>query len=199
MKKLVFVLITTLTLASACPLLAQDLDKGLATYEPGDYATALKEWKPLAEQGDVNAQAKLGWHHATGKGVAQDYKEAAKWFLLAAEQGHVKAQASLGLMYSKGKGVAQDYKEAAKWYRRAAEQGFPRAQAKLGLMYDKGDGVVQNFALAHMWYNIAAANGNDSGSKYRDIVAAKMTAADISKAQSMARECMNSGYKNCGN
>ena len=30
-----------------------DFQKGLTAYEIGDYATALREWKPLAEQGDV--------------------------------------------------------------------------------------------------------------------------------------------------
>jgi len=42
------------------------------------------------------------------------------------------------------------------------------------------------------------SNGYDIASKNRDIVAAKMTSADISKAQSMARECMAKDYKNCG-
>ena len=49
-----------------------------------------------------------------------------------------------------------------------------------------------------MWNNIAAANGNKKAGEWRDKTAAKMTSADISKAQSMARECMNSNYKNCG-
>ena len=53
-------------------------------------------------------------------------------------------------------------------------------------------------ALAHMWFNIAAANGNGLAIEPRDDVTANMTSADISKAQSMARECMKSNYKNCG-
>ena len=32
---------------------AQDWDKGWDAYEAGDYATALREWRPLAEQGDA--------------------------------------------------------------------------------------------------------------------------------------------------
>ena len=35
---------------------AQDLDKGFRAYGSGDYATALKEWRPLAERGLANAQ-----------------------------------------------------------------------------------------------------------------------------------------------
>jgi len=69
-----------------------DYQKGLDAYESGDYATALKEWKPLADQGHVVAQYNLGIGYANGKGVIQDYKGALKWFKLAAKQGHAEAQ-----------------------------------------------------------------------------------------------------------
>ena len=101
-------------------------------------------------------------------------------------------------MYDKGNGVTQDYAEAVKWYRLAAEQGHAKAQNNLGVMYAYGDGVVQDNILSHMWYNIASANGYKKSSEWRDEIAAKMTAADVSKAQAMAKECMSSGYKNCG-
>ena len=65
-------------------------------------------------------------------------------------------------------------------------------------MYAYGTGVLQNNILSHMWYNIGSANGNKKSSEWRDEIASKMTAADVSKAQAMAKECMSSGYKNCG-
>ncbi len=65
-------------------------------------------------------------------------------------------------------------------------------------MYDKGQGVLQDNVLAHMWYNLGAANGSENGLKNRDSIAEEMTREDISKAQSMARECMSNDYKNCG-
>ena len=37
----------------ASAVFAQDFDAGSRAYEAGDYATALKEWTPLAEQGDA--------------------------------------------------------------------------------------------------------------------------------------------------
>ena len=49
-----------------------------------------------------------------------------------------------------------------------------------------------------MWYNIASANGDKPAAEWRDKIAAKMTTADISKVQPMARECISSNYKNCG-
>jgi hypothetical protein len=42
------------------------------------------------------------------------------------------------------------------------------------------------------------ANGHELGGTNRDDIAKQMTLADISKAQAMARECMNSGYTKCG-
>lgn len=80
--------------------------------EKGDYETALKELRPLAEKGDAYAQYNLGRMYAKGEAVLQDYKEAAKWVLLAAKQGIPIAQYNIGVMYQNGFGVPQDNKEA---------------------------------------------------------------------------------------
>ena len=111
-------------------------DKGLAAYEIGDYVTALREWQPLAEQGNAAAQNSLGWMYYKGQGVPQDDKAAEQWYRRAAEQGDADAQSNLGVMYVKGQGVPQDYKAAAQWFRRAAKQGDADAQSNLGVMYD---------------------------------------------------------------
>lgn len=182
----------------AAPISAQDFDNGLAAYKKGDYVTALKEFKHLADAGNIVAQFSIGYLYEKGKAVPQDYKEAAKWYTLAAEQGHAKAQFNLGFMYAKGLGVPQDYTEAAKWYTLAAEQGVASAQLSLGYMLSQGQGVLSDFVIAHMWYNISAANGDELAAKNREIIAKKMTSEDISKAQAMARVCMNSNYEKCG-
>lgn len=46
---------------------AQDWDKGLDAYDAGDYATALQEWRPLAEQGGADAQTMLGGMYQLAK------------------------------------------------------------------------------------------------------------------------------------
>jgi len=46
-------------LGSAGVSWSADLQKGLTAYQNGDYATALREWTPLAEQGDADAQFNL--------------------------------------------------------------------------------------------------------------------------------------------
>ena len=175
-----------------------DFQKGLAAAKSGDFATALREWTPLAEQGDAAAQFNLGLMYANGKGVPQNDKTAVKWYTRAAKQGDAPAQTNLGWMYDKGRGVPQGDKFAVKWYRLAAEQGYASAQYNLGWMYANGRGVVQDYVRAHMWFNIAASSGESKkASKNRDIIAKRMTPADISAAQKFAHECVRKKYKGC--
>ena len=77
------VLAVLMTLSS--PVAAQDFQKGLAAFNAGDFAAALREWTPLAEQGLTAAQYNLGIMYANGQGVLQDYKDAVKWCRLAAK------------------------------------------------------------------------------------------------------------------
>ena len=174
-----------------------DFHKGLAAAQKGDFATALREWTPLAEQGDSDAQSNLGVMYEKGQGVLQDYKTAVKWYRLSAEQGNAGAQFNLGVMYTKGQGVLQDYKTAVKLYILSAEQGNVNAQYNLGLLYGMGNGVIQDNIYAHMWWNISASTGHKNAVKNRDIIAKRMTTADISTAQKLARECVRKKYKGC--
>ena len=88
-------LAVALLLGSAGVSWSQDFQKGLAAYPSGDYATALREWTPLAKQGDAKAQYNLGLMYDEGAGVPQDYKTGVKWYRLAAEQGNANAQKKL--------------------------------------------------------------------------------------------------------
>ena len=102
-----------------------DLEAGLDAHDRGDYATALKEWRPVAEQGDAVAQTLLGSMYMNGEGVARDRAEAVKWFHLAAEQGQAVAQRWLGVMYACGLCGFLDYVQAHKWYSLAAARSSP--------------------------------------------------------------------------
>ena len=52
---------------------------GAEAFERGDYATALRELRPLAEHGDGLAQSMLGWMYEWGVGVPKDYLQARLW------------------------------------------------------------------------------------------------------------------------
>jgi TonB family protein len=144
----------------ASPKPANRLDDAQAAHRVGDYATALRVSRELAEQGDAAAQAMLGLMYAEGQGVAKDDAEAVKWYREAAEQGSADGQGHLGFMYQQGRGLAKDDAEAVKWYRKAADQGFARAQAHLGFMYAEGRGVAKDDAEAVKWYRKAADQGD---------------------------------------
>jgi TPR repeat protein len=85
---LAFIATLTLNLTTAH---AADFQKGLTAYKAGDYATALKEWKPKAEQDDARAQSNLAVLYLNGQGVPQDYVRTLVWFNIAAANGHGKA------------------------------------------------------------------------------------------------------------
>lgn len=133
---------------------------GMAAYEAKDYASALKEWSPLALNGNANAQYRLGIMFAHGEGIPKDEKKATEWLLKAANQRHAAAQNSLGFMYANGRGVPKNQKRAAEWYRQAAVQGNADAQYNLGTMYLDGQGVLKNQSLADEWFRKAAKSGH---------------------------------------
>ncbi len=104
-----------------------DYDGRTEAFRQSDDATALKEWGPLAKQGDAAAQFLLGLMYANGRGVPQDDKMAVRWFRRAAKQGHAYAQCNLGWMYANGRGVPQDDEQAHMWFNLAAAQGIEEA------------------------------------------------------------------------
>ena len=167
-----------------------DYQAGEEAYHRGDFATSLREWRPLAEQGNADAQFNLGLLYANGQGVPQDYVQARQWYEKAAIQGDASAQLNLGVIYGNGKGVPEDYQLALYWFRLSANQGNAMAQTKLGLMYERGNGVPQDVVLAQKWYILGAANGDKLGAEHRDALAKQMTPAQIFQAQQRARERM---------
>ena len=177
-----------LVLSFAVPVAAGSLEDGRAAYEHRDFAIAERLFRPLAEHGNAIAQYNLGVMYYKGEGVPQSYPDAVFWYRHAAWQGDASAQLSLGLMCYKGQGTLQNYAEALTWFRKAADQGSARAQFNLGAMYANGQGVPQDYILAHMWLSLAAAKNETRAVDLRDIVAAKMTAAQVAEAQKLARE-----------
>ena len=120
-----------LALLVALPATAQDFHKGLAAHKRGEYVTALREWRLLAEKGDAEAQYKLGFMYERGQGVLKNDREAVKWFRNAAEQGHARAQYSLGLRYLWGDGAPKNIVLAYKWWSLSSLLGHQKAGSYL--------------------------------------------------------------------
>ncbi len=167
--KLFGALLAAALVAMAEAAAAATYEDGLLAYDKGDFATALKIFRPLAERGDIRSENALGRMYIRGDGVARDPAEGTRWFQSATEQtkaldaynygdfalalktfrplaenGQVLGQYILGLMYTNGQGVGENFPEGLKWLTKAAEQGEAKAQFSVGVIYFKGLGVAKN-------------------------------------------------------
>ena len=93
--------VAVILLVSLCTPAFADLAAGQRAWKDGDYATALKELLPLAQQGNAVAQVNVGLMYNGGQGVPQDVNEALRWYRLAAEQGLADASSSSVLRITK--------------------------------------------------------------------------------------------------
>jgi len=143
-----------------CSAAVAGLSEGYEALIRKDYATAIKEYRPLAERGNAEAQYRIGRMYEFGQGYRQDKAQGIAWIRKAAAQNHADAQQELGFIYASGDGVRRDDVQAVAWFRKAAEQGNPTAQYNLGLLYAKGQGVKTDYAEAAAWWRKAAAQGN---------------------------------------
>ena len=120
----------------------------------------------------------------------RDYTAAGLLLRSPAEHGDAGAQAALCYLHTYGRGVPQSFRAAAHWCRRAAEQGNAQGQYLLGLLYNNGHGVPEDFVQAYKWLNLAAARAagpkREFSYRIRDSVAAKMSPAQVAKAQALA-------------
>jgi TPR repeat protein len=111
----------------AVPVWAQSLEERLRTaagaYERKDFALAVSLWKPLAAEGNAEAETLLGAMYWQGEGVPRDHAEAARLYLAAAERGYARAQNDIGFMYGFGEGIPpHDDVQAYKWISLAIER-----------------------------------------------------------------------------
>lgn len=135
-----------------------DYDSGKKAYDAGDYAAAMREWRPLAEAGDADSQRGMGNIFKFGRGVEVDEEKAVMWYIRAARQGDMYAQHALGYMFDFGLGVPRDglnRLRAQCLYLLSAKQGYAQAQYNLYLLYrELGDSGKGN-----RWYYRALAQG----------------------------------------
>lgn len=171
--------------------LSSDFDAGDKAYERGDYETAVREWRSLAQEGDAASQTKLAQMYEMGRGVDQDVDEAAKWFRRAADQGYAPAQYRLGEMHQSGEGVERDYARAVELYRKAAAQNYVKAQHNLGSMLYSGLGIPVDAVGGLMWFEIAAQNGSKLAAKSRDEAQRVMKPADVNEAKRRAKQWLD--------
>ncbi|NQV98610.1 MAG: sel1 repeat family protein [Rhodospirillales bacterium] len=168
--------------------ISADFQKGNEAALHGDYATAHKEWEPLAEAGNPDAQLKLGMLYENGAGVKQDYLTAFKWYELSSEQGLAEAQYRLGILYGNGKGTPKDEKAGLEMIKLAAMQGFIKAQYAAGLAFYEGFGVKKSLIKAHAWFSVAESGGLNAARVARETIEENMSRLEIGRAKILVLE-----------
>ena len=160
--------------------------KEQATVDNSAQIVANDPIKSLAEQGDAEAELKMGLRYTSNAWEVKDDKIATQWFEKAAHHGQVEAQYRYGWALLKGLGVVQDYKTAFYWLEKAAQQGSPEAQLALGEIYHSGIGIKSDIERAYLWFNLAAAQGVESAASARDLVVQLLTPSQIAAMQEEA-------------
>lgn len=146
----------TQSVAQSQPVAANaDVKRGVEAWEGGDYATAVKLWRPLAIKGDADAQFNLAQAYRFGRSVPLDMKAAEDWYRRSAAQGHLQAEDNLGLiMFQNG-----DRQNAMPMIRRSANRGDPRAQYVLATAMFNGDFAEKDWTTAYALMTRASATG----------------------------------------
>ena|SRR2546427_3363073 len=161
-----------------------DLESAKLAYHQKDYATAIKEFTVLAEQGNEDAQLILGKMYNLGQGVKQDRDQSIKWFKASAVQGNADAQFFLGSMYLLPQ---KDIAEGVKWLRLSAEQGLQDAQYLLGKAYlHDCKELPRDPVQGYMWLRLAAKDNQKFFQDELDGLAKQMTADQIAKGNALA-------------
>jgi hypothetical protein len=152
-------LVAALLFGYAPRLLAGAFEDGIAAYDQGDYATAMKTFRTLAANGNASATYNVGVMYFNGQGVEKDIDQAIVWLEKAADEGSVDSQVRLGVIYVVGRDVPNDYSRALTLFKEAAYQGDPLGQFYLGRMYELGLGTEKDPDSARGWYRVAASQG----------------------------------------
>ena len=112
-----------------------------------------------ANNGNVDAQVKLGVIYSNGLYKRPDLKKSSQWLELAANAGNVIAQSQLAILYYRRNKEFQDYEKSFNWATAAANQGNRDAESILGVMYCKGQHVSKDYQKAVTFWKKASYKG----------------------------------------
>ena len=134
-----------------------------------DNATArLNALRSRAKNGDVSAQAELGYRYATGKGVRRNFRLAAAWDKSAAKSGNAISMYNLAQSYLEGRGVRKNVVTALQLYKQVWNNrnidAETRSDAAVNIGWATRATRIGSSPLeeARKWFKRAARLGNSS-------------------------------------
>ena len=154
---------------------AGPLEDAKEAYDRGDFPTALRLFRSLADQGNAVAQQRVGLMYESGQSVQRNYAEAVKWYRRASDQGSQVCSGFSHQCYEVGSGVPQDYVQAYMWCNLSAAQGFQLAKyrrAELEKLMTPGQ-IAEAQKLAREWNR--SRSGNCPEHQQRDDVGGDAT------------------------
>jgi TPR repeat protein len=183
-KSLSLLVLVAVFYAAGCNTVYADYDKGKAAYDNHKYATAYKEFAPIAKSGDPRAMRILGQMYRHGRGVTADVIKGTTWIHKAASSEFAPAQYDLGTIYLNMAVTRGQFAKADKWLTKASRQGHLEAQIRLGKMYRDGYGVEADDVKALVLFSAAGRKIKDIRGA-RDQLAKRMSKSDIARAKNM--------------
>jgi cell division septation protein DedD len=178
-------------MAVSAPALAQQTSvrAGVEAWQGGNYDEAVRQWRPLADRGDPDAQYNLAQAYKLGRGVPLNMTLAEQWYERAARQGHEQAGANLGLiLFQNGR-----RREAMPYIERAAAGGDPRAQYVLGTALFNGDVVGRDWPRAYALMSRAAADGLPPAVQQLQAMGQHLSPEDMARGEQLAAEMARGG------
>jgi TPR repeat protein len=104
-------------------------------YERGEHDGAFSKFLELAEDGDVDAMARVACMYSDGEGTAWSLDKSLEWDLRAASLGGTTSMFNLGITY-RNSGNAR---EARRWFEKLHMSGDGDASLELAKMYMVSD------------------------------------------------------------
>ena len=127
------------------------------------------------------------------------------YFDLAVQLGGIEYTDKIGYIFAKGKGLPKDQDKATYWYRSGAIAGNKDLQSTLGyFLAGKTLGETEKMIAPYAWLAMSLSGSNDFSPAQIDGIQSKlsslekdMTSEQVSRAQNLAKQCLNTGYTNC--
>jgi len=170
------------------------LKGGVEAFLEGDYEQVVLEFKKVLKKKRQPGKAQLIMAHMylEGLGVEINYSRAYQYLLPSAKKNNPWAQTEIAKLLFAGNGPIQSYQEANEYFLKAAMLGYSEAQMAMAHAHLQGLGAVIDPVAGYAWLNLAASGlsgqARDDAIALREVTAAKMTQAEISRAQATSLE-----------
>ncbi len=147
---------------------------------------SVEELEDLADEGDAEAQYKIGTRYISGNGVKKNVKRAIEFFNKSAAQDYTRSLYILGKLYWDGIYIKKNDGKAIEWFEKAARKGHGNAQYNLAVILSRYHDSKEFLIKSYAWFSVVAKRGHPKAGKMRDELAKKLDPFDLVRAKRTA-------------